>query len=289
MKEYINEIKKELKALLPECRIKEHSIVKRNDQVLYGINIIEKEGEPAPTFYVNEPFNIGVPPKEVASVFAEKTEEFSKLPRPVEKASELENLSFEKIKDSLSLRLVDVSKNIKYLSEHPHKDLGNGFAYIVAYNLSEEYSIVITNDQIKYHRFDFEALYEAAMENSKDDIVFASLNPLDMDKIGDPEFNYYVNENIPEGYMFVLTNRKFQFGASVMFFPGVLDKIKLLLNENFYIIPSSVHEVLVIRESFVEDKQTIAQMLYEGNMEICAQEDYLTDKAMKYSTKLETF
>lgn len=67
-----------------------------------------------------------------------------------------------------------------------------------------------------------------------------------------PQFESLVSNlgmNLPESQfppVFVLTNQYALYGAACVFYPGLLAKIARLLGGDFYIVPSSIHEVLIL-------------------------------------------
>ena len=58
-----------------------------------------------------------------------------------------------------------------------------------------------------------------------------------------------------ECQMYVLTNSSKIQGAACMFYPHVLEMIGEILKEDFYILPSSIHEVIILPKSREIDKR----------------------------------
>ena len=46
--------------------------------------------------------------------------------------------------------------------------------------------------------------------------------------------------------MLIVTNREKLYGATIMLFPDILKPVSELLQQDLYIIPSSIHEILVL-------------------------------------------
>lgn len=51
--------------------------------------------------------------------------------------------------------------------------------------------------------------------------------------------------------IYVATNKKKVFGAAVMLYPNFLDHVREVIGSNFYVIPSSIHEILIVSYLFV--------------------------------------
>lgn len=61
-----------------------------------------------------------------------------------------------------------------------------------------------------------------------------------------------------------------------------------MLGENFYILPSSIHEVILLRESFAEDAEYLRWMIQEVNATEVAPEEILSDRAYYYDRETDT-
>lgn len=98
-------------------------------------------------------------------------------------------------------------------------------------------------------------LKKVVAENTKKECVLYSLenitlqkekkvlkmeNLLELDSIKN---DFVFDMRLP---LFVLTNQNGVFGASAMLFEDILDKIRNLFGRDYYIIPSTIHEVFII-------------------------------------------
>ena len=87
------------------------------------------------------------------------------------------------------------------------------------------------------------------------------------------------------GPLFVLTNRQLAQGAAVMMYDGLLDEVKTRLGGSFYILPSSVHEVLVTPVDAFDSPDDLRDIVREvsGALE---KEDFLSDEVLIYDGEL---
>ena len=77
--------------------------------------------------------------------------------------------------------------------------------------------------------------------------------------------------------MKVLSNRQQLNGAACMLYPGVLDQIAAQMGCGFYILPSSVHEVILLPDRGEEDPGSLKSMVVQVNRTQVPREDILTD------------
>ena len=82
--------------------------------------------------------------------------------------------------------------------------------------------------------------------------------------------------------MYVLTNNNGVNGATMMVSKNVLDSIYEEFGDNFYILPSSLHEVILIPESFSDDVEMYRDMVVDVNGSFLEAEDKLSDNVYHY-------
>lgn len=86
--------------------------------------------------------------------------------------------------------------------------------------------------------------------------------------------------------MYILTTNRFQLGAVALFYPGVAEKIAEMAGGNFYAIPSSVHEFIILPESDKYSEEELQAMLESGNREVVSEDDILSDTIYVYDRHL---
>ena len=87
--------------------------------------------------------------------------------------------------------------------------------------------------------------------------------------------------------MHILSNRRKMFGAVVIIDPKVQRMCLERLGESFYILPSSIHELLLLPESLATTREELDQLIQEVNEACVSQEEYLSDHAYYYSAEKE--
>ena len=77
--------------------------------------------------------------------------------------------------------------------------------------------------------------------------------------------------------MYVLTNSEQQLGSGLIVHDKVLRHILDTVGEDIYVLPSSIHELIVIPSSVVDDENYLTKMVHEINQNEVESKDRLSD------------
>lgn len=135
----------------------------------------------------------------------------------------------------------------------------------------------IKEDQLKGWGLPVEKLFEdvrARMENDPDEnVVIQSIcDALSLDE-----------DMAPYNTFYVMTNRRRTYGAATMLYKDALKTFAENTGRGFYIIPSSVHEVLLVPETLGIPAKELKEMLTDVNDSIVSPEDILDKDVYHYS------
>jgi len=83
--------------------------------------------------------------------------------------------------------------------------------------------------------------------------------------------------------MFVLTNISRINGAACMLYEDVLSNFANSIDSDLYILPSSIHEVIIVPQVNNLDKTELCQMVKEVNAEGVADDEILSDHVYVYN------
>ena len=89
-------------------------------------------------------------------------------------------------------------------------------------------------------------------------------------------------EDEPMLPMYVLSNSRMVNGAAVMLYPDILHNLSEVLKSDLYIIPSSVHEVIVFARNMAGDEKSLKEMIHTVNMTQLEPQDVLSDSLYFY-------
>ena len=138
---------------------------------------------------------------------------------------------------------------------------------------------------------DEELLAAAFKKQVKDGII---LSPLDEARISEGfqlKINYWDNppkaKEAREAGLLVLTNPSQYWGASLIINPDVLKRIYRILGVNFYILPSSIHEVMILADNGSFDAEKLSALIESINESEVGQQDVLSNEVFFYDAKEE--
>lgn len=197
--------------------------------------------------------------------------------------------NYEKMKDSLMVQLVPTTGNEEMLSNIPHitkEDMAIVYRMVIDSNAQETASALINNQMLDTYGITAKKLHKDAMLNS---FKFpAKFQPM-REMIA--EMTNTNPEEIPEGNqnLFVLTNDKRMYGASTLFYPDMMEILAEKMKGDYYIIPSSVHEVLIIKDDGTISAKTLDTMIQQVNDSQVPPEDRLSYSSYHYDAKNHLF
>ena len=89
--------------------------------------------------------------------------------------------------------------------------------------------------------------------------------------------------------MYVLTNKNRYYGAACLVYPDMLETIGQMLQDDFYVLPSSVHEVIFIGKRGCVDSATLNEMIEDVNRTQVEEDEWLSEHAYLYERKSKNF
>lgn len=184
--------------------------------------------------------------------------------------------------EKVILKLVNTELNKDALKNCPHiemNDLSYTFRYIVKDDGIGIASALVTYNDIDRWGLSSEELFDMAKENTRR--IFPPVIRDIREFI--PDINDFPFEIDEDRELFVLTNDKGINGATSMIFTNVIDEFSQQRNNvSFYIIPSSIHEVLLIKKSDGLNIETLADLVKEVNRFVVGEMDFLSDNLYEY-------
>ena len=262
--------------------------VNKSNQTLDAMSIRTDGSMVAPTIYperLYEQMQAGASFREVAEGAAYQVQ------RAMMMQPEIPELTPEKARESISFSLVNADKNKELLKDCPYKKV-HDLAAVPRWHISDEASFVVNNNVMSQLRMTKEEVLSVAQENTEG-MSFSVRGMNDVMK------EMMINDGIPEEYIadmmppetpfYVITNASGVDGSSAIlsdsFMQSVSEKIGC---EEFYVLPSSRHEVLAVDPAIVQDTADLKQMVMEVNSTEVSAEDFLSDSIYKYNGKTHT-
>lgn len=287
IKDFITKLTEMLSQMVEEgTRIDVHDTIKNNDVTYPAITLMKKQMQGAPSirldgFYYD--YMEGRDLKEIAETILEMAEPMSDTDFDMEAF-----LDFERAQKNILFRIIGFEQNSKRLIEIPHVrflDLAITFYYMLEQEEGSDMaaSIQIQNDHLEIWQVDTGTLYDIAMKNTVEKMpvqlraVFDVLT--EMLHIDKPE----VPKERKSG-MYVLSNEKNFYGAAAIYYPGVLKEAASRFGTDLYILPSSVHEVILLPVKKEDDSNVshFNEMIQDINVAHVAAEEVLSDHLYYY-------
>ena len=266
-------------------------IIKTNDRELDGLVISEPNSQISPTIYLDpffDAFKSGLNSfDEIIDIIFDAYNNHRNT-----KAFDTEDFTrFERARENIVFRLINRKKNEKLLSDvpfMPYLDLAVTFSFLLEVEGEGLGAILIHNSHMEEWGKKKEELYEIAASNMKR-LLPPTLIPMNevMKSIGiidQDELEAY--DNSP---LYVLTNERKNYGAATILYKGELRKAsKTLGTDKLCVIPSSVHEVLLLPEVTAKCREEIDEMVREVNSTTVSPDEVLSDHAYFYDASTDS-
>ena len=271
-------------------------LLKNNDTKRYAILLKKIEGTVSPTIYLDNfysEFEHGrTTISETASHIYEQMHDFEdKIEAYQEFSVELSDCS-----NKITYRLVSKERNKQFLESVPHLPFLNmAVVFYIIHHVSKEgmESICVTNELAGKWGLSAKSLYIIAEKNTPIllppvidtmehtlELLMGEINCA-IEPAGDS------NKPIP---MYIMTNKYQINGASVLLYNGLLDGLAEKLGTDLYVIPSSIHELIIMpAEDGSLSLSKLSDMVKEINENHVKEEEILSDCAYYYDHKQKSF
>ena len=259
------------------CELKH---IQKNNVVLSGLSIRQDGKASAPIIYLNDFYQSylkGMPLKQIRRQLMEFYQS--------QEIPEFDHANFAdygRMRDKLRVRLVNKENNQAYYKMGPYRlhPMGAEVIYVeVEKNGSGIMCMQVTNAMAELWKVPKEELFKTALENTQnnDKVKFQSMNEVISEMmIGNAEEDL----NSP---MYVLSNKDNQYGATVSLYPNVLKQISKQIGSDYYILPSSVHELLILRKKDCDiTEKELRSMVREINQSFVSSEEILGNEVFEY-------
>lgn len=203
-------------------------------------------------------------------------------------------LTFENAKKNLYCVVVNAEKNKELLLDTPHEELED-LAVVARFRVGKNASFLVTDAVCNSIHMTAEEVLEIAHVNTErqkfqcikmEDLMREILYENGMDQ-------EYVDEILgmqaAECPIYVLTNREKSEGAVAVASKKVLEAAYDLIGDDFYILPSSRHEVLLIPKSVNTTVEELKRMVHEVNITEVGIEDILSEQVYQYDNLSKKF
>ena len=265
-----------------------HTALKNNGVERVGLTITDKRVNISPTIYLEEYYKQFKNGFEIQDIVQSVLDVYHEV--KFEHTWQVDTVKdFEMMRSKIVYKLIHAEKNKSLLRNIPYISyLDFAIVFYILFEVDESgtATIPITHELIQLWDVSLDEIQQNAFSNAPT-LLPASFKPMQM-VIDELIGSNYSEEECIEDLMFVLTNSLRSFGAACILYDGMLDRIGEEIGENYYILPSSIHEMIIVPESNSPSREHLNEMIAEVNQTQVDVEDYLSDCVYYYDRKTKT-
>ena len=276
-----------------DCKIEYKEVLKNNGIKLDGLVVRFPNKSISPTVYVNDYYDRFIGGEDIDDI-ADHIEWLIKNNSIEDDFNPESLILFDNIKDRIVYKLVNYEKNEDLLNTIPHKqflDLAIVYYIAIKEDIFESASILINNAHLELWGKTTEDIDKLAKVNSpkilKPELKSMAQTLMEIIHHEKKNLDELEEDILSDCGMYVLSNEKKQFGASAILYDNVIKDFSESLNSDLYILPSSVHEVIMIPSILVDSVDKLNDMICEVNATQVPLMDILSNHSYYYSRDKE--
>lgn len=286
--EFAEYVRDNVKDYLPgeyrDAEVRLNEVTRINDEYL-GL-VVRRDGDRvARNFNLNQLFADYEEGKPMGDIMRTVSEQ-AQLPCPEPNIPDI--TEYESVKPFLFFRVGGLEKNRELLKSVPYTTKAD---MAITYHVDLPYfedgaSFMVTNEMMRNWNIRPEKLHEDALKNCEQMRPAKVMNMNEMLSVMmGPEAMY----DVPPSPLIVCTNDIGAYGAAALFYHGMMDQLSEQLESSFYVLPSSIHEVLLLRDEDALDVSSLKNMVTDINATQVDPQDRLTDEVYHYDGKERLF
>lgn len=271
-----------------QCRVVE--TMKNNNVSRVGVTFHDQGEKVGPVIYMEPYREAATDGRPMSEIMREIAGIASRSMDKTERIGSLDYGDYESVKEFLSVTLINGRDNRQMLSHMPHRQMEDlALILELKFPMAEGIgSIKVSRELAELWAVDTDTLFAQAQENS------LKAEPPSLHRMEDTMLSLAFGSNAAENLLenpapeevpsqlYVLSNMSKNKGAAVLSYPGVLEKADQLFPKGFYILPSSIHELLIVPKSPEIDPRELGEMVRAVNRAEVAKEEQLSDRVYEY-------
>ena len=277
IQEFAGQVIETLQAKFPEyfrdAEFQIQQVAKPGNLILTGIGIRMKNTPISPLYYIDSALQNGQSAEETAKEIASQIAKQSSLPDSIDVNFVTD---FESARQFIVPRLIDIrpGKNDAYIknrvmTQFPFASIGIIYDIALPNNKTSAMSIPVTKDLQLTWNASTKAIHDAAIQNGP------RIRPLKIASLAEMlGLPFELDDMAP---MTVLTNSVGVYGASSILYPATKELLEERFPNGFVLLPSSVHELIIISKDLSTDTMRLLDMVKTINANEVLPEDQLAD------------
>lgn len=278
VKQFVTELQEKMETQKSEIR--RRKVTKTNGVVKDSIVVRYLASNVAPTVYLDDLYEMhkgGRSINELADTTVKVLEKNKNM------TPEMPVLTTESAKENLYCAIINSAENEEMLKNVPHEKLED-LSVVARFRVGKDGSFLVTNDICKILQMTSEEVMEVAHANT-------NKTPYKCQSMGEVLRELMIQDGLPEAFadeliqqtqegndiMWILSNESRIDGAVAMTSQDALKAAHEKLGEDFYVLPSSRHEVILVPQSIVSNVEDLKAMVHEVNITEVQEVDKLSD------------
>lgn len=298
--DFCENVKLKLQELVDDSTtVRVQKVLKNNNVVRYAAIISEEKSTISPSIYLENYYSDYINGQSLSQICSDILYMHEKYKDGID--FNIDNyFDYNYVKDKLYLKVINKAKNEEFLKNIPYREFCD-LALIVYIALEEakngQATITVNNRNLETWNVTKEQVFDAAFMNAYENTpprlekittVMRELLKekfLDMqDEEVEEEIDRIIDlmeENDDRG-MYVLTNSIKLNGACYIVYEEYLRKFANSINSDLYILPSSIHEILLIPMDCGVDKKELENMVHDINIAELSPGEVLSDNVYEF-------
>lgn len=311
--DFIRRVTENIQAVLGDhCQVQCRPVCKNNGVRLDGLIVMSEEANVSPTVYLNTYYTQFTHGRPLDEIVWEIFSLFRQAPQ-LGRMNIDQFTDFSAVKENIAIKLINYESNRDLLTGVPHRrflDLAEVYYFVVRNDVLGNATILIRNEHAHLWQTNEAALHRIGRKNTLAlgweirpmnaiirDYLREELNeylkdrPEASDAPAGPDRVQQLAEEIlcdiyradDDGPLYVLSNSQRFFGASCILYTDKLQEFAALKESDLYILPSSIHEVILIPQSVSPGYEALCRMVREINESEVEPCDRLSDRVYRFS------
>lgn len=279
--EFIAEIQAELlKGWKEDADITICPLKKNNNQKFTGLHIRQDHQNTSPVLYLEGYYLLLKQGRSMSQVLRQIQHDYERACLTI--PCKMKNPSnFAYIKDRIIFRLINFEKNKELLKDCPYVrlfDLALTFRWVAYTDDNGIASALITRQEMEHWKVTPEQILVIAKKNTP---ALFPARIYTLDRVL-KEFGIIGEDNDTQMEMYILTNQTKINGATSLLYDNVLADFARSKRTDFYILPSSIHEVILLPLYEADSEEILFRIVKEANEKVVSLGDVLSDQIYYY-------
>ena len=203
-------------------------------------------------------------------------------------------LNYEEMKNKLSIEVISAEANKELLLNIPYdriEDLAAVYRFVLKSESTGKASILVSNEMMQKMGITHEQLKNDALYNAPiiRPAVIKGMNEVIKELMGKEAYELANGTGNVEESVYVATVPDKDSGAGVLSYQNFMDQAAERVGGDFFILPSSIHEILIVKDDGEMKAELLRNMVQQINRTELMPEDKLSDNVYHYDSKEHIF